>query len=493
MLQLPDLISRLRRFIFDEGGSLKHKAIRSGFWLGSAAILNNLLTVIRSVAMARLLTPEIFGLMGVCLVITRGVETMTSPGFAAALIHRQDDIGQVKHTAFTLMVMRGFMLAAVVFLASSWMAEFYEHEVIEDMLAIMALSFIFSGFKNINTIQQQKELNFRRLAYLDQSVALISSVAAITAAWIMRDVWALVIGFLTTSLLTMLLSYVLIPGKVQFAFNLTHAKELFSYGKYITGTGIVLYAASELDNFAIGKVVGITELGYYVLAFSTANLVTTYISRTVSQIMFPAYSKLQNDPEALRSVYLRVFSILVTVTAPTALTIIALAPQLIELVYGERWLPAVDPLRVLCVFGVVRAVASASGYFLNGIGRPDSVFRISLARLILLAAIIYPVLIWFGLLGAAVAVTIAIAVQLLLGLRVINNITGLTVIDTVRAIRLQVLKAIALFVILAGGEYWLDVSNVWTLLGLLLAGGLFYVTVNYRYFNNIMAMRRSTG
>lgn len=479
------ILIKFKKFIFSEDGSLKDKAVRSGLWLGLSGAILQFLSIFRSIILARLLTPEMFGLMGICLILTRGVETFTRPGFAAALIHRKHDIEEAKHTVFTMLSMRGLLLTLLVAAISPFMSNFYDEEMIQGMLLFMSLNFLLTGFSNINTILHQKELNFRKLAYLEQSVTILSTIIVISLAYYLRSVWALVIGYVVTGFIQFIFSYIMIPGKIVFKWNHKIAKELFSYGKYVTASAMVLYFATEIDSALIGKIIGITELGYYVLAFTTANMATTYISKMLSRIMFPAYSKLQDNPEALRTAYINVFSMVIAITFPIAITIMFFAPQLMLTVYGEQWVPASEPLVILCVFGVIRSVASLTGFFLNGVGRPEIGFRNSLVRLTLLLIMLYPLTLEFGLNGAAIAVTAAIGVQLLLGIRGVMTIINLKTKDLLLSLYPPFYKLILTLSIFYIVDIYIDTYKLINLLLLIITGALVYSALSYKYLLNL--------
>src|SRR5688572_29011094 len=209
-----------------DGGSVKARVLRSGFWVGLSSAGLTVLSFGRSVALARLLTPEVFGLMGLASIVMRMAETFTRPGVAQALIARQKDFDSASGTAFSILAARGFMLAAVNALAAIWIAEFYEEPQLEPVLQVLSGVFIVTGFANINTIASQRELDFRRLTYLTQATNIAGTILTIGAAWWLRSVWALVIGQLVQALLNTVLSYYFIPGRMAFQFDRAVAREL---------------------------------------------------------------------------------------------------------------------------------------------------------------------------------------------------------------------------------------------------------------------------
>ena len=413
-------------FAFGEGGSVKTRVLRSGIWVGASELTLAVLNIVRSVLLARLLSPQIFGLMGIALIALRTFETFTRPGIAQALIARQKDFDEAAPTAFTMLVVRGLVLAALLAAAAPWVGRFYEEAELSPMLMAMSSLFVIGSLANINTVAHQRNLDFRRLAYMNQVAALCGIVITVGLAWWLRSVWALVLGQIAQTLLSVWLSYLFIPGRMRFAFDAAVARDLFHYGKFVTGSSIVLYVATEIDSAVVGKLLGTGQLGFYALALTIANLVTTNLSKIASGIMMPAYSKLQSDMPALRRAYLRTFGLLLLAVVPATVGLLMLAEPFIRVVYGEQWAAAAVPLQILAIFGLVRALAAFSGYLFEGMGVPKVAFQLGVLRLLVILPLIVPMIDRFGLAGAAVTVTAGIAVQWLVGLVFLRRLVGIT-------------------------------------------------------------------
>lgn len=412
-------------FAFGEGGSVKTRVLRSGIWVGASELTLAVLNIVRSVLLARLLSPQIFGLMGIALIALRTFETFTRPGIAQALIARQQDFDEAAPTAFTMLVVRGAVLAAMLAAAAPWVGRFYDEAELTPMLVAMSSLFVIGSLANINTVAHQRNLDFRRLTYLNQVAALCGIVVTVGLAWWLRSVWALVIGQIAQTLLNVTLSYYFIGGRMRFAFDSGVARDLFRYGKFVTGSSMVLYVATEIDSAVIGKLLGTEQLGFYALALTIANLVTTNVSKIASGIMMPAYSKLQADHAALRRAYLRTLGLLLLAIAPATAGLLLLASPFIGVVYGDRWLAAALPLQILAIFGLVRALAAFNGYLFEGMGVPKVAFQLGLWRLLVILPLIIPMIHRFGLVGAAMTVTAGIAAQWLAGLFYLRRLVGI--------------------------------------------------------------------
>ncbi len=486
-------LRKVLRFAFADGGSVGARVFRSGMWVGSSEAVMAVLGIVRSVALARLLTPDVFGLMALALIVVRAIETFTRPGVAQALIARQSDFDEAAPTAFSLLVARGLVIAACLGIAAPWIGDFYDSQSLGTVLQVLAVTFVIGGFANMNTIARQKELDFRRLSYLAQVQTIAGTAATIAAAWWLRSVWALVIGQLLTASLNVALSYYFIPGRMRFGFDRGIARELLGYGKFIAASSIVLYIATELDSAVIGKVLGHSELGFYTIAFTVAHLATTNLSKIAAKIMMPAYSLLQSDPVALRGAYLRTFGFVLLAVLPASAGLIVLAEPLIFAVYGERWLPAALPMQVLAIFGLLRALAAFAGYMFEGIGKPQLSMYMGVVRLAVIAPIIVPATLKYGLLGAAVTVTLGMLAQWLLGLWYLRKYVGVRFVELGRAMWRPLWTTAAMTGIAVGATLAWDNHTLPGLATTVVTAMLAYGLLNLRTFAQLRGGRGPTA
>jgi O-antigen/teichoic acid export membrane protein len=478
---------RFVRFAFGDAGSVKTRVVRSGIWLSVSGGIDVLLNVIRSIVLARLLTPEMFGLMGLASIAIRTIETFTRPGISQALIARQGRFEEASATAFTLLIGRGLVLAAVLVLSAGTIANFYEAAELEYVLIAMSSTFIVGSLANINIIARQREIDFKSLTHLNVVSSLLSSIVTITAAFWLRNVWALVIGQLAAVSISTALSYYFVPGRMRLAFDWPVAHELMTYGKFITGSSIFMFIAAELDSLVLGKLVSLEVLGLYALAYSIANLATANLSKIVSTIMMPAYSKLQSDLGAVRNAYLRSLNLVMLVVLPISVGMMLVAEPLILNVYGEQWTPAARGLQILAVFGLVRSLASFTGYLFEGIGAPQVAFQIGFVRLLSVALLVVPLVLWLGLEGAALTATAGVIIQWLAGLYFLGKRLALTFPAIWTALSRPLWTSLVMASAVLAIRRLIDLESLVGLALVVLAGAAVYVALNFRV---LQALRR---
>jgi O-antigen/teichoic acid export membrane protein len=467
-------------FMARSDGRFGHRILRSGGWVAISMGGRSGLQIVRSMFLARLLSPEAFGLMNLCQVVLRALELFTETGIGAALIQRPEREDRVIKTAFALQAMRGLALGAVASLIAPFAAIFYAQAQLREILFVMGLVFAITGLTNIRILLLQKDLDFRRLAPFELLVAVLSTAATIGLAYRLHSVWALVLGQVLNGLITVGLSYYVLPTGPTWGYDRTAAKELLSYGKFITGFTIIQFFTSEIDNLVIGKVLGMAPLGVYGMAFLLANIPATHIAKVAAVVLFPAYSAVQGDPRKVRIAYLTALRGIVGVAAPVAAGLAALAPEAITIAFGAKWAGAITPLRILLLYGIARALNVVGGILYNAVGKPHLSMYQAVVKFVLIVIAIYPATIYYGINGAACAMALP---QLFVdtgGLWIVKTYTGVPLADILGvlgriALRTGIMVAAVLLLRAA-----LAPIVAWELVLLVVTGALVYFAVSFR-------------
>lgn len=386
---------------------LSRRAVRGGLWVVSLRILNRGLGFIRTLILARLLAPEDFGLLGIALLSIATLETFSQTGFRAALIQKKDNVESYLDTAWTVSAVRGTVLFLVLFFAAPIVAQFFNSPEAILVIKVLAISLLFSGFSNIGIISFQKELEFNKQFFYEITVTLVDLTVTISLAFTLRNVWALIWGGLAASSVRFIMSYIIHPYRPRIRFKMEEYKDLFGFGKWIAGSTILVFLITQGDDILVGKVLGVTALGLYQMAYTLSNLPATEITHVISQVTFPTFSKLQEDVQKLREGYIKVLQVTALVSLPLAGMIFILARDFTRIVIGDKWLPMVPAMQVLAFWGAIRSVGSTAGPIFQSIGKPRILVKLQLLLLLTLAILIYPLSASFGIRGAALAVCLA--------------------------------------------------------------------------------------
>ena len=401
---------------------LRTRVVRAGFWVFALRIMSQVFGLARTIVLARLLIPADFGLFGMVLLAMSVINTFTQTGVNAALIQKQKDTSPYLDTAWTVQVIRGIILALIAFAIAPYVASFFGVPAAKLVLQVIAFSVFLEGFGNIGVVYFQKELEFNKQFAYQISGTIADVGVAISAAVLLRSVWALVLGLLAGNLVRTVVSYFIHPYRPRLSFDLQRFKELFGFGKWFFCSSILQFLITQGDDILVGKLLGVRALGFYQLAYKLSNLPAIEIAHATSRVTFPAYSKLQDNLPRLREAYLRVLQLTAFLSFAIAGLILVLASDFTRIVLGENWMPMVPTVQALCIFGMIRSISATAGPIFYSVGKPKIQTRLSAIQLAIMAMIIYPLTIRWGILGASFAVVISSIVALILISREVSRI-----------------------------------------------------------------------
>ena len=420
-------MKKLIRFLNGTTGSVREKTVRSSVWISLASVFANVFDLVNSIILARLLVPEIFGLVSIVVLIRHGIDVLTRTSFKQALIYRQDNESSAADTAWILNIMRGVILFVIVFLAAPWISGFYGQPILAKAIRFIAFVFIMDGFQNVNLVLFEKSLDYKKIALSRIARSLLSCAIVLSLAFFMRSLWALLVGILFRSLYNLCVSYLIQKKKPQFHFDKKLAGELINYSKYITGAVILVFLTTRGDDAIIGKIIGMRELGFYSYAYLIANLPSTHFTNIFSEVIFPSYSTISGDRIKLKNAFLSVLKLVSHIAIPAGVGILILSKEIVLLLLGPVWEPVIEPLRILVIFGVVRSLAATTGPIFKAIGKPNIIFYVTLGKLLVILAIIFPLTITYGIVGAALAVTLPMALEQLFLWKILSKTLNVSI------------------------------------------------------------------
>jgi O-antigen/teichoic acid export membrane protein len=391
--------------LFATDGTLSQKAARGGVWVVAIKILSKLFGLARTVVLAHLLAPSDFGLMGIAFVTISALTIFTDTGFNAALIQRKENTDDYLDVAWSIQVFRGILLFLVLIVSAPYVAEFFDEPRASLIIQIIAFSLLLSGFSNIATVYFEKELNFHKRFFYTMATTLTDIFVSIIFAVILRSVWALVFGLLASSIVGLILSYILQKYRPKFKFDRNKFCELFNFSKWLVGSGILYFLINQGDDIFLGKFLGVAALGMYQIAYKISNFASSEISSMFTQVAFPVLSKLQNSMNKFKDAYVMMNKAMAVVVFPLAAGICLLAYEFTKIFLGDRWLPIVPAMQLLALLSAFRAIEYGTAF--KALGKPKIILQLSLVRLAIIVVCIYPLTKYMGITGTALSIVIA--------------------------------------------------------------------------------------
>ncbi len=387
--------------------SLSDRVLSGGFWISGLKGVQALLNIIRLLILARVLSPNDFGVMGIALLTMVALEAFSQTGFQAALIQKKGNVYEYLNSAWTVLIIRAISIFAVLFLSAPYVGAFFNSEDAEPVIQIIGISALLAGFSNIGVVLFKKNLDFRKESIYQLSGTLADFMVAISSALVFQNVWALVFGYLAGNATRFVLSYVLQPFRPKFNLDLSKISEMWGFGRWIAGSGMIFFAINQGVDAFIGKLLGAVSLGLYQLAYQISSLPSMLLTSTVSEVMFPAYSKLQSDIGRLSGAYLRTLEVTSLLVFPISGLILVSAHDFTIIILGEKWNGIIEPMKILALCGLLSALAGLNSSVLQAVRRPDVITKLTFVKLAIIVILIYPVTMEWNLSGAAFVVLLS--------------------------------------------------------------------------------------
>jgi PST family polysaccharide transporter len=386
---------------------LQRKTVKGVFWISVSKGISEAGGFVRLIFLAHLLSPQDFGVMGIALFALGVLDVFTQTGFDMALIQRRGNIGPYLDTAFTVQLVRGFILASVIWFAAPYVATFFDTPSASVVLQTLGIVTILRGLVNPAIVSLNRELDFAKILIWNLSETVSSLLVAIILAITYRNVWALVGASIAGQGAKTIVSYILVKYKPRLTVDIKGATDLGRFGIWVLASNVVVFLSLQGDNAFVGKVFGSTALGFYQMAFRISELPVYTLTYVISQIAFPMFSMLQSDKTRLKIKYIQAFQFLALTTGLIALLIFVFANQLILLLLGANWISIVAILRVLVIANYLRSMFALGGWLFYALGKPELNFYMNALRLFSMVVLIYPLSQYFDLIGVSIGVLVA--------------------------------------------------------------------------------------
>lgn len=388
--------------------SLASRAAKSTFWIIALRLFQRIFSIIKLIILARLLTPNDFGLMGIALLMVSTLDSFSQIGFQTWLIQKSGDIKSYLDIAWTASIIRGIILCLTLIFFAPLAADFFGAPEAKPIIQIISASILLQGFTNIGIVYLQKELQFRKLFIYEFGSTTIDFIATIALAIALRNVWALAFGPLVGIVARLILSFIVHPFRPKINYNCDIIIDVLTYGKWVFGSSIAIFLVTQGDSVFIGRYFGVVALGLYQMASTISNTPATEIGQTLSQITLPVYSKLKHDIPKLRYAFLKILTINAFLSFLLTTLIISLAPEFTMVFLGDEWMPIVPIVQVLVLAGLARSISACSNQLFFAVGKPEIGAKWQFFRLIALFILVYPLAQKWGVIGVSFAVLLGI-------------------------------------------------------------------------------------
>jgi PST family polysaccharide transporter/lipopolysaccharide exporter len=423
------------------GDTLKARCARSSVVLGIGVLIAKSLGFGSKIVLARLLAPRDMGLMVMILSLTQLFEVLTEIGIKQSVIqHKNGDDSEYLNMAWWFQALRAIGLYAIAFIAAPWLCEFYfrsraevlsrySMEEIITLIRVAFLSVLFNGFISPRAYVLEKKFRFVRAVVITHGSFILGTIVTIILAFVIRNVWAIVIGFATIGFVKCLISYALCPFMPRFAYDRESFQGLYRFARGMLGLPVLTYIAFNIDVLVAGKLISTSLVGFYGMALALAFAPWDLFSGMISPVLLPAFAEKQDDKKALCKGVLQITKYTSLLMIPPAVLVMTCADTILAFVYGAEYSTVAVPFGLLCVYVVLLTQGSIFTSLFFGIGQPSKNRAFVGLRALVLVVLIYPGIKFFGLTGAAAVIVLASFAAMCLQLTVIHKMIGLHIFD----------------------------------------------------------------
>lgn len=377
---------------------LIQKGSKAFTWDFVGNLINQGSSFIISIFLARLLTPADFGLLGMAVVFIGFSEAFIDFGFSNALIQKKNTTAEQFSTVFYLNLSIGALLTTIMFFSSGFIAEFYKNSKLINIVQVLSVLFIISSFNLVQKAQLTRKLRFDILTKTDIVSSAISGTVGVIMAFAGFGVWSLVSKNILGALLRVIIIWNYSDWRPQRYFNLRSIKEHANYGYKMFLSGFLNNIYSKVDVLIIGKFFSATSLGLYYRAQSFHQLIVRYTSSSLSKVLFPVYSEIQNDVVRVKEITSKLLNLLSFIIFGLTGLIYLCGEDLIVLLFGSKWIPAVPYFKILILCAFSYPVSSVLVTVISGLGNSRAFLKAEIVKKILLTVGI-PVGFYFGIEG----------------------------------------------------------------------------------------------
>lgn len=406
----------------------KSTVVKGFQWSFIGQISNQVLGLLFSILLARLLVPEIFGLMAMVNVIMGFSVILLNFGFNAAIIQEDKVTNSLLSTVFWINNGIGMVLFVIFFFSAELIATFYDEPDLVFITKILSLQFVINAIGNVPRTLYSKNLSFRFLAIAEASATLVSGISAIMLA---------INGYGIEALLTQLLAYATVNNllvlfssewRPSFIFSITELKKILSFSTYLFINQSLNYWVKNLDNLLIGKYLGSFSLGLYNKSYSFLTLPLNNITSAIGKVLFPSLSMIKDDKIKTKRVFEKTISAISLITFPMMIGLFVIADQFVLIILSERWIEAIPLIRIFCFLALSQSIGSLSGNIYMSQNRTDLLFRVGFIRKLILIGSIILGLYW-GTTGVAISFSFFSIITSLVMLKIGGRLISLSLLD----------------------------------------------------------------
>jgi O-antigen/teichoic acid export membrane protein len=361
--------------------SLKKQATSGFIWNAIEKFSGHLLSLVIGIVLARILTPEDFGLMGMLVIFTAIAGTFVESGMGSGLIQKQEKTAVDYSTVFVFNFVIALIFYIVLYVSAPYVADFYNESRLTTLLRVLSINIIIGALVAIQRVKLNLELKFKTLAKINVTVNFLSGGIAIGLAWFGFGYWALAIQMILAGIFSFIIFLLMNNWSYSLQFSKDSFKELFGFGSKLLFASLYAQALRNVYDIYIGKYYSSADLGFYSRAIKFTELIAGTVNSVIQQVTYPLLAQMRNDPDRMMAIFSRLIKMSAFIIFPSMVLLSVLSEPIVLVLLTDKW-AAVIPLLQWMAFGRIFYPASSLNLnLLNANGRSDLFLKVDLSKL----------------------------------------------------------------------------------------------------------------
>lgn len=400
------------------------KSLSSGiFYTGAAKYSGVLISLVIGAVLARLLTPEEFGIVAIVTVFVTFFNLLSNFGIGPAVVQNGNLSDNDISSIFSFSIILGFFFASLFFLMAPLIASFYDELVLINITRLLSIAILFYSFQVVPYALSQKKLRFKYLGIISVSIQIFSGVIAILLAFRGFSYYALVFKSIFDSIATFMAFFWLSPIKITFVIKFKAIRKIARFSSFQFMFNFINYFSRNLDNLLIGKYFSPASLGYYEKSYRLMTLPVSNLTHVISPVLLPVLSEFQHDKLRIYNSYVKIVRLLATIGFPLSVFLFFSASEIIHIIYGPQWEQSVPVFKLLATTVGIQIVLSSSGSIFQTLNRTDLLFYSGLiSAVFMLSGITYGVFIGESLISVGYGLILAFCINFFQGFYILIKI-----------------------------------------------------------------------
>ncbi len=435
--------------------SIKTQMTVGIFFTAIAKYSNIFISLIVTAILARILSPEEFGIVAIATVIIVFFNMLTEIGIGPAIIQNKELNNDDLSNIFSFTIWFGLVLTIIFVLLAKPISIYYKTPLLETLSYYLSIAIFFNSAQILPNALIYKDKDFKFIAIRSFSIQLFAGILAVVSVFLGFGIYALLINPILSSILLFIISYIKKPIKFKLLFKFKALNKILSFSVYQFFFNLINYFSRNLDKLIIGKYLNNTMLGYYEKSYRLMMLPLQTITHVVSPVMHPIFSDLQNDYKKLSDSYLKIVKLLAYIGFPLSVLLFFTSKELVLLIFGMQWERSVPSFEILSFSVAFQIILSTSGSIFQASNSTKIMFLSGvLSTILTVVAILVGVFYFKTIEAVSIGIMISIIINFFQAYYLMYNIVfKSSIIKIIKCIFSPIVVSIILFLFLYGINY----------------------------------------